>query len=92
MLRPQGHFKQGSFKQGHFEPARRWNFWNSPALILAANGIISLILIGLVVFCPPASRWISEAVEAEIAGIALPDATPTKTAQPSQETRTARNN
>jgi hypothetical protein len=81
MLRPQGYFK----------PDRRGSFWNSPALILAVNSMISLVLIGLVVFCPPASKWISEAVQAEIAGIALPDAAPTKTAQPAQETRTARN-
>ena len=94
MLRPQnsskqGHFKQGSFKQGYFEPARRRYFWNSPALILAVNGIISLILMGLVVFCPPASKWISEAVQAEFAGIVVPDVPPTQMAQPAPPTRTA---
>ena len=81
MLRPQGDFK----------PARRRTFWNSSAIILAVNGAISLLLIGLVIGCPPASRWISEAVQAEFAGIVLPDPAPTKIAQPTQQTQTARN-
>ena len=81
MLRPQGYLK----------PARRRNFWNSSAVILAVNGMISLILIGLVIGCPPASRWISEAVQAEFAGIAMPDIPPTKIAQPAQQIHTVRN-
>jgi hypothetical protein len=81
MLRPQGHFK----------PVRRRSFWNSSAIILAVNGLISLILVGLAISCPPASQWISEAVQAEFAGIVVPDTPPTKIAQPSQQTQTARN-
>ena len=81
MLRPQGYFK----------PARRRTIWNSSAIILVVNCAISLLLIGLVISCPPASRWISEAVEAEFAGIVLPDPAPTKIAQPAQQTQTARN-
>ena len=81
MLRPQSYFK----------PASRRNFWNSSAVVLAANGIVSLILIGMVIGCPPASRWISEAVQAEFAGIAIPDAPSTQMAQPALPTRTAKN-
>ena len=87
MLRPQGYLR----------PARRRTCWNSSAVIVAVNGVISLILIALAISCPRASRWISEAVQAEFAGIALPDSAPTKIAQPAQQpqpvpqTRTARN-
>jgi hypothetical protein len=77
--------------QGYFRPARRRNFWNSSAVILAANGIVSLILMGLVIGCPPASKWISEAVQAEFAGIVVPDGPPTQMAQPAPPTRTAKN-
>jgi len=77
MLRPQGYLR----------PARRRTFRNSSAVILAVNGVISLILIGLAISCPPASRWISEAVQAEFAGIVLPDTAPTKIAQPAQQTQ-----
>jgi hypothetical protein len=82
MLRPQGYLK----------PARRRTFWNSSTVILVVNGVISLLLIGLVIGCPPASRWISEAVQAEFAGTVLPDSGSTKIAQPAQQTQTARNN
>jgi hypothetical protein len=81
MLRPQGHFK----------PARRRNFWNSAAFMIAINCTIALMLIGLVIASPPAARWISESVQAELAGIALPEAAPTQVAQPTQQTQTARN-
>jgi hypothetical protein len=81
MLRPQGHFK----------PARRRNFSNSAAFMIAINCTIALILIGLVIVSPPASRWISESVQAEFAGIAIPETAPTQVAQPAQQTQTARN-
>ena len=80
MLRPHGNFK----------PARR-NFWNSSAVMIAVNCAISLILIALVIASPPASRWISESVQAEFAGIVMPETAPTQTAQPAPQTHTARN-
>jgi hypothetical protein len=82
MLRPQSYVR----------PARLRRFWNSPAVILAANGVISLILIGLVIGCPPASKWISQAVQAEFAGIVVPEDSRTQMAEPALPTRTARNN
>ena len=81
MLRPQSYFK----------PARRRNFLNSPAIMIAVNCMIALILIGLAIASPSASQWISESVQAELAGIAMPETAPTKIAQPSQQTHTARN-
>jgi hypothetical protein len=81
MLRPQGHFK----------PARRRNAWNTSAYIFAVNGAILLILIGLVIGCPPASKWIGEAVQAEFAGTTVPEVPPTQIAQPAQQTHGIRN-
>jgi hypothetical protein len=81
MLRPQSHFK----------PARRPHFWNSSASIIAVNGAIVLILIGLVIGCPPASKWISEAVQAEFAATTtVPEAPPTQIAQPALQTHSIR--
>jgi hypothetical protein len=77
--------------QNHFQPARRRNFWNSSAIILIVNGMISLVLIGLVIGCPPAAQWISAAVQAEFAGITMPEPAPRQIAEPVLQTRTARN-
>jgi hypothetical protein len=76
MLRPQSDFK----------PASRRHFWNSSASIIAINGAIILILIGLVIGYPPASRWISEAVQAEFAATTVPETPPTQIAQPAVQT------
>jgi hypothetical protein len=62
-------------------------------MILAVNGAIALILIGLAIACPPATKWISEAVQAEFAGAeAVRDVPPTQIAEPAFQTRTVRNN
>jgi hypothetical protein len=79
--------------QVRFQPSRRRSFWNSSAPILAANGAIALLLIGLAIAYPPATKWISEAVQAEFTGAdAVPDASPTQIAEPAFQTRTVRNN
>jgi hypothetical protein len=78
--------------QVRFQPARRRSFWNSSAIILAVNGAIALVLIGLAIGCPPASKWISEAVQAEFASTAVPDVPPTQVAEPALQMRTVRNN
>ena len=55
--------------------------------------LLVLALIGLVVFQPAASVWISEAVQAEFSGTDIaPQAAPTQLAQPAGESRTARVN
>jgi hypothetical protein len=81
MLRPQGLFK----------PVRRRNLWNTTASIFAVNGAILLILIGLVIGCPPASKWIAEAVQAEFATTTAPEVPPTQIAQPAQQMHGIRN-
>jgi hypothetical protein len=54
---------------------------------------IALALIGLAMFQPAASVWISEAAQAEFSGINMaPQVAPTQLAQPAGETRAARVN
>ena len=77
MLRPQGHY-----------PSRRRNLWDSTEGVLAIFCAILVVLIGLAIGCPPASEWISAAVEAEYnMGTELP--APTQIARP-VEIRTVR--
>ena len=55
--------------------------------------LLVLTLIGLAVFQPAASVWISEAVQAEFTGTdAAPQVAPTQLAQPAGESRTAKIN
>jgi hypothetical protein len=63
--------------------------WGLGFLVLPALLVITLI--GLAIMQPAASNWISEAVQAEIAGISvMPEAAPTQLAQPAMEFRTVR--
>jgi hypothetical protein len=53
--------------------------------------LLAAALIGLVIWEPTASRWISEAAQAELAGIyVMPEPAPTQLARP-MEIRTVRN-
>jgi hypothetical protein len=58
--------------------------------ILAAHGIILLVLVGLVIRSPAASDWISQAVQAEFVGNPPPVIVPTQIAQPGGRVRTVR--
>lgn len=60
--------------------------------LVALPIIVVIALVGLAVSHPNASRWISEAAQAEFVGTDLmPDlAPPTRLAQPSNEIRTVR--
>lgn len=60
--------------------------------LVALPVLVVIALIGLAVSHPSASRWISEAVQAEFVGTDfVPDlAPPTRLAQPSNEIRTVR--
>jgi len=62
-----------------------WNigFFALPVLLV-------VVLIGLAITQPAASNWISEAVQAEFAGIDLPAVAPTQLAQPGMQIRTVR--
>ena len=53
--------------------------------------ILAVALIALVILEPAASKWISDATQAELAGIyVVPQTTPTQLARPSMEVRTVR--
>ena len=55
--------------------------------------LLILALIGLAIFQPAASVWISEAVQAEFSGTDIaPQVAPTQLARPAGESRTARVN
>jgi hypothetical protein len=66
--------------------SKRWGigFFVFPVLLAVA-------LIGLVMLEPAASKWISDAAQAELAGIYVaPESTPTQFARPNMEIRTVR--
>jgi hypothetical protein len=59
----------------------------------AAPVFLALALIGLAMFQPAASVWISEAAQAEFSGTSIaPRVLPTQLAQPAGETQTTRAN
>jgi hypothetical protein len=63
--------------------------WGLGFLVLPA--LLVMALIGLAIVQPPASNWISEAVQAEVAGIGVtPEAAPTQLARPAMEIRIVR--
>jgi hypothetical protein len=75
--------RSGKSDRSLFE-RRRIGFLVFPVLLAA-------MLIGLVIWEPAASRWISEAAQAELAGIyVMPEPAPTQLARP-MEIRTVRN-
>jgi hypothetical protein len=71
-------------------PSDRRLLWNWTALILAAHGLILLVLVGLVIRSPSASDWISQAVQAEFVGNPPPVIVPTQIARPDPEGRPER--
>ncbi len=53
--------------------------------------LLAVALIGLTILQPAASKWISDATQAELAGIyVMPEATPTQLARPDMEVQTVR--
>jgi hypothetical protein len=53
--------------------------------------LLAVTLIGLAILEPSASKWISDAAQAELAGIYVtPETTPTQLARPNMEVRTVR--
>jgi hypothetical protein len=71
-------------------PSDRRFLWNWTAFILAAHGVILLVLVGLVIRSPAASDWISQAVQAEFVGNPPPVIVPTQIARPNPEGRPER--
>ena len=75
-----GSFDRSGKREGFFD---RWRigFFVFPVVLAVA-------LIALAILEPSASKWISEAAQAEFAGVyALPDPGPTQLARPSMEIR-----
>jgi len=60
------------------------------AAILAAHGVLLLVLVSLVMRHPGASEWISQAVQAEFVGSPAPVVVPTQLAQPGGQVRVVR--
>jgi hypothetical protein len=61
--------------------------------IFALPVLLAMTLIGLAIFQPAASNWISEAVQAEFAPAnTAPEPAPTQIARPAMEMRTVRTN
>ncbi len=60
---------------------------------LALSGLLVIALVTLAIVQPSASNWISEAVQAEVAGFStIPEITPTQLARPAMQIRTVRAN
>ena len=63
--------------------------WGIGFLVLPA--LLAIVLIGQAILQPATSNWISEAVQAEVAGFnATPELAPTQLARPAMEIRTVR--
>jgi hypothetical protein len=77
-----GSFDRSGKSNNHLDRGWGIGFLVVPALLVVA-------LIGLAIIQPATPVWISEAVQAEFAGIVLaPDIRPTQLAQPGMITRT----
>jgi hypothetical protein len=68
------------------------SFLERPGIgFLAFPVLLAVALIGLAILEPAASKWISDAAQAELAGIyVVPQTTPTQLARPGMEVRTVR--
>jgi hypothetical protein len=79
-----GSFERSGESDNGLSKRRGIGFFAFPVLLAVA-------LIGLVMLEPAASRWISDAAQAELAGIyVMPEATPTQLARPNMEVRIVR--
>jgi hypothetical protein len=79
-----GSFEKSVKSNKRFSERRSIGFFVFPVLLAVA-------LIGLAILEPAASKWISDAAQAEFAGrYAMPDPAPTQLARPGMEVRTVR--
>jgi hypothetical protein len=68
-------------------------FWQSwAAAAIAAQAVILLALVGLALHYPGASKWISQAVDAEFVNATPTQDAPTQLAEPDGKIRTVRAN
>ena len=61
-------------------------------IILAAHGVILLVIVALVVNYPAVSEWISAAAQAEFVTPDITSVGPTQVAQPAEQMRIVRSN
>ena len=61
-------------------------------LVLAAHGVILLVIVALVANVPAVSEWVSAAAPAEFVNPDVTPVGPTQLAQPAEQTRIVRNN
>ncbi|MGB9117020.1 hypothetical protein [Bradyrhizobium sp.] len=81
----------GSLDQSGKNENSIYQRWGTGFLTLPALLVIALITLALAQ--PAASNWISEAVQAEVAGFnAMPELAPTQLARPTMQIRTVRAN
>jgi len=65
---------------------------NWTRIILAAHGVILLVIVALVTNYPAVSEWVSAAAQAEFVNPDITSPGPTQLAQPAEPMRVVRNN
>ncbi|HEY2249195.1 MAG TPA: hypothetical protein VGH70_17265 [Bradyrhizobium sp.] len=65
---------------------------NRTRIILAAHGVILLMIVALVTNYPAVSEWVSAAAQAEFVNPDITSVGPTQLAQPAEPMRVVRNN
>ena len=79
----------GSFDKQPREGQSAYRNWNMKLIALPILGVVALI--AFVVSHPEASKWISDAAQAEFVSTDfVPDLAPTRIAQPNNEIRTVK--
>jgi hypothetical protein len=72
------------------DDARGTDNWTR--IILAAHGVILLVIVALVANYPAVSEWVSAAAQAEFVNPDITSVGPTQLAQPAEQMRIVRNN
>lgn len=79
----------GSFDQQPREGQSAYRNWNMKLIALPILGVVALI--AFVISHPGASKWISDAAQAEFVNMDfVPEIAPTRIAQPGNEDRTVK--
>jgi hypothetical protein len=76
--------------QDKSDDARETNSWTR--IILAAHGVILLVIVALMANYPAVSEWVSAAAQAEFVNPDVTSVGPTQIAQPAEQMRIVRSN
>jgi hypothetical protein len=76
--------------QDKSDDARETNSWTR--IILAAHGVILLVIVALMANYPAMSEWVSAAAQAEFVNPDVTSVGPTQIAQPAEQMRIVRSN